>query len=213
MQQVTGVPDVQRLGDGRQVGWAEVDAQCVGPLAQQGCDAVSLTHLLSLQLRHAGLNGGQTGICAHYVQLIAHAGIAQAFGDRFGVLLVFQVGQCDPLTQLRAPQFTIGIDQLGDHRDLQLIQIGGSHLFIGIAGFQLTLNSAKQVDFPRHVQTQIVTLAVDALLRLAWHLAFTQIAAGTAGNGWHRIVADVIANGACRTQPGKGHTQFTVTGQ
>ena len=126
-------------------------------------------------------------------------------------MLVFQVVQGDPLTQLRTAQFTIGIHQLGNHGHLQLVQIGRGGLLVGVAGFQLALDTAKQVDLPGHVQPQVIPLTVDPFFGLARYLAFAHIAAGAAGNGRHGVIADVIANGPGRAQASKSHAQLAVT--
>ena len=210
MQQVAGIADVQGLGDGRQLRRAQINAEVFWALTQQRGDAVALAHLLGLQLWHAGLNRRKPGIGAHHIEFITDAGITQADSDGLGVLLVFQVLQGDMFTQLCAAQFTVSVHQLGNHGHLQLIQVCRSSLFVGIAGLQLTLDTAKQVDFPGHVQAQIVALTVDALFSSARHLPLAHIAAGTAGDGRHGFCADVITNGAGCPQTGKGHAQLTV---
>lgn len=80
-QQLTRVTHRQRLGDGRQCLGRQVYAERVRALAEQGGDAVPSPSLFGLQLRYGGFDPGQARIGTHHVEVIAHAGIAQGFGN------------------------------------------------------------------------------------------------------------------------------------
>ncbi|MNP18709.1 hypothetical protein D3C76_1112010 [compost metagenome] len=113
-----------------------------------------------------------------------------------------------------AAQLTVGIHQFGDHRHLQLVEIGFDCLLVGIGGFQVTLDAPEQVQLPGHVQAQVVTLGVDPVVRLTHRvLAFAQFAAGAAGNGRHGVIAGVIANRPGGPQAGESHAQLAVAFQ
>eukprot|EP01136_Pigoraptor_vietnamica_P030400 Opistho-1_new@89591 len=151
LQQFARITDRQGLGNRRQVFRAQIDGEFVRTLTQQGGDTVLLPNLFGLQLRDAGFNRGQTRIGTFDVELITDAGVTQADGDLARLLLVVQVGHGDLLAQLRTAQLTVGVHQFGNHGDLQLVQIGFGRLLIGVAGFQVALDAAKQIDFPGHV--------------------------------------------------------------
>ncbi len=209
-QQLGRVADRQRLGDGRQPGRRQTHRHGIRAFAQQGRDAIALTRLLGLQLRYGCLNGSQTCIGAHHVDLVADTFIAQLHGDVARVLLVFQVVAGNVFAQLRTAQLPVGIHQFGDHGHLKLIQIGLGHLLIGFAGFQFALNATEQVDLPGHVQPQVVAFLVDPVVGFTRHLCTAYFAAGAAGDHWHGIVADVVANGGSSFQAGESHAQFAV---
>ncbi|MNZ79700.1 hypothetical protein D3C78_983110 [compost metagenome] len=210
LEQFTWITDRKRLGNGRQLRWREVDAQCIRALAEQGGDAIACTYLFSLQLRYGGLYLRQPRIGTDDIEVIADPGIAQGFGDAARVLLGLEVGQGDLLAQLRTAQLAIGIDQFGDQADLQLLQVGLGHVLLGLAGFQLALDAAEQVQLPGHVQAQVVAFAVDPIVGLSRNLPLAQVAADTAGHGRQGIVADVVANCPGCLEAGKGHTQLAV---
>ncbi|MNN13016.1 hypothetical protein D3C81_1260320 [compost metagenome] len=210
LEQFPWITDRKRLGNGRQLRWREVDAQCIRALAEQGGDAIACTYLFSLQLRYGGLYLRQPRIGTDDIEVIADPGIAQGFGDAARVLLGLEVGQGDLLAQLRTAQLAIGIDQFGDQADLQLLQVGLGHVLLGLAGFQLALDAAEQVQLPGHVQAQVVAFAVDPIVGLSRNLPLAQVAADTAGHRRQGIVADVVANRPRRLEPGEGHAQFAV---
>ncbi len=115
---------------------------------------------------------------------------------------------------MRAAQLPVGIHQLGNHGYLQLVQVGLRRLLIGVGGFQVALDAAKQIDFPGHVQTEVITVVIDPLVTLTRrYLTLAQIGTGTAGDGRHGVVADVIADRPRRFQAGEGDTQLTVASQ
>ncbi len=172
-----------------------------------------MASLLGLQLRNGRLDGGQSCLGTHHIQLVAHARIAQLRGHVLRTLLIFQVVAGNGFTQLCAAQLTVGVDHLGNQRDLQLIEVGLCSVLIGIAGFQLALYTSEQVHFPGHVQAQVIALAVDPALGDAGLLTLADVAAGAAGHHWHHIVGDVIANGARRLEPGEGDAQIAVAVQ
>ncbi|MNP09796.1 hypothetical protein D3C76_1019160 [compost metagenome] len=213
LEQLAGVTHRQGLGDGRQLRRREVDGQGVRALAKQGGDAITRPHLFGLQLRHAGLDRRQAGIGTHHVKVVADPGVTQGYGDATRILLGLEVGQGDLLAQLCTAQLAIGIDQFGDQADLQLLQVGLRGVLLGIAGFQLALDAAEQVQFPGHVQAQVIAFAVDPVLGLARDLALAQVGAGTAGHGWQGVVADIVTDRPGGFQAGEGHAQFTVAVQ
>ncbi len=211
LQQLPWIANRQRLGNCRQVFRAQVDAELVGTLAEEGGDAVTLAHLFGLQLRHAGLNRRETRVGTLHVELVAHTGIPQADGDGARFLLVLQVVQGNAFTQLRATQLAVGVHQFGNHGDLQLVQISLGGLLVGVGGFQVALDATEQVQFPGHVQAEVITLTVNALGGLARDLPLGQVTAGTAGDGRHGVIAGVIADRPCRPQASKGDAQIPVT--
>ncbi len=212
-QHLRRIADRQRFGDRGQFARAQVHAKRVWSLAQQCCNAIALARLLCLQLRNSCFNRCKARVGAYYVQFVADTGIAQLSGYTLRLLLVGQVVPGDGFAQLRTAQLPIGIDHLGDQRDLQLIQIGFGSLLVGVAGLQLSLNASEQVQLPRHVQAQIVTFAVDTALGDAWLLAFAEVTAGPAGHHRHDVVGDVIANRPCSLEAGKCDAQITVAVQ
>ncbi|MNL18504.1 hypothetical protein D3C87_1396490 [compost metagenome] len=169
-----------------------------------------MVHLFRLQLRHARLDGRQAGIGTHHVELIAHARVTQAHRDTARFALVLEVGQGDFFPQLRTPQLTIGIHQLGDHAHPQLVQVRRRGVFPGIAGFQFALDAPEQIDLPGHVQAKVVAIGVDSTLGQTRHLRLALLAADPAGDHRQVVVADVIANGPCGFPAGEGHAQIAV---
>ncbi|KWV87545.1 hypothetical protein PFLmoz3_02828 [Pseudomonas fluorescens] len=114
---------------------------------------------------------------------------------------------------MRTAQLAVGIHQLGNHGDLQLVQVGFGHLLVGVTGFQVAADTSEQIHFPGHVQAQVVALAVDAFGGLARNLALAHIAAGAGGDHRHDVVGRVITDSPCRPQAGKGYAQITVAAQ
>ena len=93
---------------------------------------------------------------------------------------------------------------------MQLLIIRFGHVQFGIAGFQLPLDTAEQVQFPEHIQAQVVTFTAHALLGHAGLLGLTKFTTGAAGDGRQLVVAEVITNSLGRPQAGKGHAQLAV---
>src|SRR5690606_34513707 len=119
---------------------------------------------------------------------------AQLLGQFVGIALVRQVVAGDALAQLGAAQLAIGVDQLGDQADLQLVELGLGGLGLGFAGFQAALDAAEQVQFPGHVQAQVVALGVDPPLGDAGLLCLADIGAGASGDRGKAIVGVVVTN-------------------
>ncbi|MNN15029.1 hypothetical protein D3C81_1281240 [compost metagenome] len=116
----------------------------------------------------------------------------------------------DAFAQLHTPQLPVGIGQFGDQADLQLLQVGYRCFALGIAGFQRPLHAAEQVDFPDHVQAEVVALGVDAVLGDPRHLALADIGGGAAGDGGEAVVGHVVADRPRGAQAGVGHAQLAV---
>ena len=62
--------------------------------------------------------------------------------------------------QLRAAQLAVGVHQLGDQADLQLLQVGLGRFAEGVAGLQLTADAPEQIKLPGAIQAKVVALAV-----------------------------------------------------
>ncbi len=114
------------------------------------------------------------------------------------------------LTQLSTTQIAVGVHQLGNHADLQLLQIGLSDIFLRVACLQLALNAPEQIDLPGHVEAQIVALDIDPVGGLTRHLGLADTAAGAASDYRQVVVGHVVTNGPGRLEAGKGHAQITV---
>ena len=111
---------------------------------------------------------------------------------------------------MRTAKLTVGIHQFGDHGDLQLVQVSLGSLLVCVGSFQVALDAAEQVQFPSHVQAEVVALGLDAASGLPRDLAFALVTADPAGNGRHGVIAGVIADRTGCSQAGKGDAQITV---
>ncbi|MDT4849723.1 hypothetical protein FQZ97_838510 [compost metagenome] len=209
-QQFGGVADGQRLGDHRQRPGRKVYRKLLRALAEEGGDAVAGAGFLGLQLRQAGLGGGQAAVGAQHIQFTADTGFTQLFGEAAGLLLVLQVVAGDAFAQLGAAQVAVGVHQLGDQADLQLLQVGFGRVGLRFAGLDLALDTTEQVQFPGHVQAQVVAFGIHALLGDARLLALADLGAGAGGDHRQLVVADVVADGAGGLEAGEGDAQLAV---
>ncbi len=212
-QQLAGIADRQGLGDRRQVARRKVHCQLFRPLAEEGGDTVPGALGFRLQLRHAGGGGRQARIGAQYVEFGTDPGVAQLLGELARLLLVLQVAQGNLLAQLRAAQLAVGVHQLGDQADLQLLQVGLGRFAEGVAGLQLTADAPEQVKLPGAIQAKVVALAVDPVLGHSRLLALADVGAGAAGDHREAIIGHVVAQGAGGAQAGERHAQVAVAAQ
>ncbi|MNP32284.1 hypothetical protein D3C76_1254540 [compost metagenome] len=109
-----------------------------------------------------------------------------------------------------ATQLTVGIGQFGDQADLQLLQVGQRRLALRIAGFQGALHAAEQVDFPDHVQAEVIAFLIHAAFGLPGNLALADLRRGAAGDRWEAVVGHVVADRPRGAHPGEGHAQVAV---
>ncbi len=130
-----------------------------------------------------------------------------------GIALVRQVVAGDALAQLGAAQLPVGVDQLGDQADLQLVKLGFGGLGLGVAGLQAALDAAEQVQLPGHVQAQVVAFGIDPSLGDAGLLCLADIGAGASGDRGEAIIGVVVADRSRRAQTRIGDAQFAVLGQ
>ncbi len=130
-----------------------------------------------------------------------------------GIALVRQIVTGDALAQLGAAQLPVGVDQLGDQADLQLVELGFGGLGLGVAGLQAALDAAEQVQLPGHVQAQVVAFGIDPPLGDAGLLCLADIGAGASGDRGKAIVGVVVADRPRRAQTRIGDAQFAVLGQ
>src|SRR5690606_40894995 len=117
------------------------------------------------------------------------------------------------LARLGAAQLPVGVDQLGDQADLQLVELGLGGLGLGFAGFQAALDTAEQVQLPGHVQAQVVAFGIDPSLGDAGLLCLADIGAGASGDRGEAIIGVVVADRSRRAQTRIGDAQFAVLGQ